>query len=51
MAAQRKALFHGRQDLADAEHTDHRDEEVDAAQQIRRAMLGRLGFKRHPSCS
>ena len=34
MAAQREPLLHGQQDLADAEQADHRDQEVDAAQQF-----------------
>ena len=37
MTAQRQPLFHRQQDLADAEQADHRDEEVDAAQQLGRA--------------
>ena len=34
MAAQGEPLFHGEQDLADAEKADHRDEEVDAAEEF-----------------
>ncbi len=34
MAAQREALFHGEQDLADAEQADHRDQKIDAAQEF-----------------
>ena len=36
VAAQRQALFHGEQDFADAEQADDGDQEVDAAQQLRR---------------
>src|SRR5260221_2083691 len=37
VAAQREPLLHRQQDLADAEQADHRDQEVDAAQEIARA--------------
>ena len=33
-ALERQALFHRQQDLADAEQADHRDQEVEAAQQL-----------------
>ena len=34
VAAEAQALFHGQQDLADTEQADHRDQEVEAAQQF-----------------
>ena len=34
MAPQRQTLLHGQQDFADPEQADHRDQEVDAAQQL-----------------
>ena len=34
VALERELLFHGEQDLADAEEPDHGHEEIDAAQQL-----------------